>query len=47
MKLALVELDESWAVRERSVVVQSLDALPHYARSLVEDISASQRTQGA
>jgi DNA-binding transcriptional LysR family regulator len=43
MRLALVELDETWAVRERSVVLQSLEALPHYARELVEEIRASQR----
>jgi DNA-binding transcriptional LysR family regulator len=38
MKLALVELTEPWAVRERSVVVQKLDALPLYARELVDFI---------
>lgn len=38
MGLSLVELDEDWAVRERSIVVQSLDALPHHARELVEEI---------
>lgn len=38
MKLSLVELDEPWAVRERSVVVQQLAALPHYARELVDCI---------
>ncbi|GAB3405822.1 LysR family transcriptional regulator [Massilia agilis] len=38
MKLALVELSDDWAVRERSVVVQKLDALPAYARELVEMI---------
>jgi DNA-binding transcriptional LysR family regulator len=38
MQLALVELDETWAVRERSVVVQRLDMLPHYARELVDCI---------
>ncbi|MBK4733172.1 LysR family transcriptional regulator [Noviherbaspirillum pedocola] len=42
MGLALVELDDPWAVRERSIVVQSLDALPHYARELVEEIRAGQ-----
>lgn len=40
MKLALVELSDDWAVRERSVVVQKLDALPAYARELVEMIRA-------
>ncbi|QDZ26930.1 LysR family transcriptional regulator [Noviherbaspirillum sp. UKPF54] len=38
MRLALVELDEPWAVRERSVVVQQLETLPHYARELVDCI---------
>jgi DNA-binding transcriptional LysR family regulator len=36
MKLALVDLADSWAVRERSVIVQDLEALPGYARELVE-----------
>jgi DNA-binding transcriptional LysR family regulator len=35
MQLALVELTDLWAVRERSVVVQKLEALPAYARELV------------
>ena len=38
MKLALVELTEPWALRERSVVVQTLEGLPHYARELVDVI---------
>ena len=38
MKLALVELVEPWAVRERSVVVQKLEGLPLYARELVDVI---------
>ncbi|MDO9217045.1 MAG: LysR substrate-binding domain-containing protein, partial [Lacisediminimonas sp.] len=38
MKLALVELSDPWAVRERSVLVQDIDALPQYARELVEEI---------
>jgi DNA-binding transcriptional LysR family regulator len=41
MKLALVELSEPWAVRERSVVVQRLDALPLYGQELVEAICRS------
>lgn len=40
MKLALVELTDAWAVRERSIVVQKLEALPAYARELVEMIRA-------
>jgi hypothetical protein len=38
MKLALLELAEPWAVRERSLVVQKLEELPHYARELVDVI---------
>lgn len=38
MQLALVELSEPWAVRERSVVVQKLDTLPQYAQELVDFI---------
>lgn len=40
-KLALVELSEPWAVRERSVLVQDLEGLPQYARELVEEICRS------
>jgi len=48
MKLALVELTDPWAVRERSVVVQNLDSLPGYARALVELIrSEDVREHGA
>jgi DNA-binding transcriptional LysR family regulator len=43
MALALVELSDPWAVRERSVIVQKLDNMPKYARELVELIRASQR----
>jgi DNA-binding transcriptional LysR family regulator len=41
MKLALVELTDEWAVRERSIVVQDLEVLPAYAQELVEMIRAS------
>jgi DNA-binding transcriptional LysR family regulator len=44
MRLALVDLIEPWALRERSVVLQSLEALPHYARELVGEIIASQKS---
>jgi DNA-binding transcriptional LysR family regulator len=37
-ELALVELSEPWAVRERSVLVKDMDILPQYARELVEAI---------
>ena len=42
MQLALVELSDPWAVRERSVIVQKLESLPAYARELVELIRSSQ-----
>jgi DNA-binding transcriptional LysR family regulator len=42
MKLALLELAEPWAVRERSLVVQKLEELPHYARELVDVICGIQ-----
>lgn len=35
MKLALIELDEAWAVRERSILVRELDALPGSVRALI------------
>ena len=38
MKMAIVELSDPWAIRERSIVVKKLDALPQYAAELVEFI---------
>ena len=35
MRIGIVQLDEPWAVRERSVLVRELDALPGCARALV------------
>ncbi|MBK3869656.1 LysR family transcriptional regulator [Pseudomonas stutzeri] len=35
MQLALVELDEPWAVRERSILVRELEALPGSVRALI------------
>ena len=35
MQLALVTLDEPWAVRERSILVRELDALPGSVRALI------------
>jgi DNA-binding transcriptional LysR family regulator len=46
MRLALVELSDLWAVRERSVLVQELERLPAYARELVELIR-SEAARGA
>ena len=47
MRLALVELTDLWAVRERSVLVQDLESLPAYARELVELIRTEAGRQGA
>ncbi|MFL9925060.1 LysR substrate-binding domain-containing protein [Herbaspirillum lusitanum] len=38
MQLALVELSDPWSVRERSMVVQNMDALSLHARNLVDFI---------
>jgi hypothetical protein len=47
MRVARVEFKEPWAVRERSVIVQKLDALPQYARELVDFICDEGRQTGA
>jgi DNA-binding transcriptional LysR family regulator len=46
MQLALVELSDPWAVRERSVIVQKLEGLPVYARELVELIRSGEMQPG-
>jgi len=40
MRLAIVGLEDEWAVRERSVVVRELEALPGCARALVGALMA-------
>lgn len=35
MQLAMIELDEPWAIRERSILVRDLDALPGSVRALI------------
>ncbi|MDB6146214.1 MAG: gltC 1 [Pseudomonas sp.] len=35
MELAIVQLDEPWAIRERSILVRELDALPGTVRALI------------
>lgn len=35
MKLEMVEIDEHWAIRERSILVRELDALPGAVRALI------------
>jgi DNA-binding transcriptional LysR family regulator len=47
MQLALVELTDLWAVRERSVVVQKLEGLPAYARELVNLIRSESVLENA
>ncbi|MEX0604543.1 MAG: LysR family transcriptional regulator [Marinobacter sp.] len=40
MAISIVELEESWAERERSLIVRELDALPKCGKELVEEIRA-------
>lgn len=42
MQLALVALDEPWAVRERSILVRELDALPASVRALIATLVPTQ-----
>jgi len=35
MRLVTIELDEPWAVRERSILVRELEALPGTVRALI------------
>lgn len=39
MQLATVTLDETWAVRERSILVRELDALPGSVRALIATLA--------
>lgn len=39
MQLAILQLDEAWAVRERSMLVRELDALPGSVRALIERLN--------
>nr|WP_297456671.1 LysR family transcriptional regulator [uncultured Halomonas sp.] len=47
MQLQVVELDEPWAERERSVVVREREALPGCGQALVEALMAYGRGDGA
>lgn len=38
MNLAVIELDEPWRVRERSILVRDLEALPKVIRALIEQL---------
>ena len=40
MGIALVELTDTWSVRERYILVRSRDALPRYAESLIKTLCA-------
>ncbi|MBC8650957.1 LysR substrate-binding domain-containing protein [Pseudomonas stutzeri] len=42
MQLATVELDEPWAVRERSILVRDLEALPGSVRALIATLLPGQ-----
>ncbi|UYP31751.1 LysR substrate-binding domain-containing protein [Pseudomonas sp. Z8(2022)] len=39
MQLAILQLDEAWAVRERSMLVRELDALPGSVRALIDRLN--------
>lgn len=41
MKLAVIKINEEWALRERSVLVRDMEALPGCARSLVAELISS------
>lgn len=43
MKLALIELTDAWAVRERYVLVRDQAALPPYAQALIDTLVAHYR----
>lgn len=47
MDLATVELDEPWAVRERSILVRDLEALPGSVRALIATLRADSAEQSA
>lgn len=40
MQIELIEMEDPWALRERSIVVQRMESLPQYARALVDCICA-------
>lgn len=42
MKLSIVQLDEPWAIRERSILVRELDALPGCVRKLISLLRTDQ-----
>ena len=44
MGLAVIELDEPWRVRERSVLVRDLQALPTVTRALINNLLAHHKS---
>mgnify|MGYP006324683821 CR=1 FL=1 len=44
MQLVTIELDEPWAVRERSILVRELDALPGTVRALIATLMPESET---
>lgn len=38
MKLAIIELPDTWAIRERAVIVRELDGLPGCAKALIDEL---------
>ncbi|UVE19681.1 LysR family transcriptional regulator [Pseudomonas sp. LS44] len=38
MQLSVIELNEPWAIRERSILVRDLEALPSYVRALIDTL---------
>lgn len=45
MKLAVIALDEPWQLRERSILVRDLEALPKVIRALIERLQAYGREE--
>lgn len=46
MKLAIVELPEPWAIRERAVLVRELDGLPSCAKALIDALIETAEAAG-
>lgn len=43
MALSIIELDEPWVIRERSMLVRDLEALPGCARALIETLQSTEQ----
>lgn len=46
MRLEIVEIDEPWAIRERSILVRELDALPGAVRALIATLMPESVEEG-